>query len=67
MGMTGSGMVSGVVMTGSGAGALGGKDSSGSAKGNMMVRDGSGLVQGVMKDGKAPEDDEGNEIFRGGS
>ena len=67
MGMTGSGMVLGVVMTGSGAGALGGKDSFGSTEGNTMVGDGSGSIWGVMKDGKAPEDDEGNENFRGRS
>ena len=53
--------------TGSGIGALGGKDSFGSAEGNMMVRDGSGLVQGVTKVGKAAEDDEGSENFRGRS
>ena len=67
MGMTGSGMVLGVVMTDSGAGALDGGDSFGSAEGNTMVGDGSGLVRGVMKDGKAPEDEEGNENFRGRS
>jgi len=54
-------------MAGSRAGALGGKDSFGSAKGNMMVGDGSGLVQGIAKDGKAAEDDEGSENFRGRS
>ena len=42
-----------------------GGDSSGSAEGNTIVRDGSGLVLGVMKDGKAPEDEEGSENFRG--
>ena len=46
-------------------GALGSKDSVGSAERNMMVGDGSGLVQGIAKDGKAAEDDEGNENFRG--
>jgi len=54
-------------MTGSRAGALGGEDSFGSAEGNMMVRDGSGLVRGVAKEGKAAEDDEGSENFRGRS
>ena len=67
MGITGSGTVSDVVMTGSGAGALSGKDGFGSAEGNIMVGDGSGLVRGVMKDGKAPEDEEGNEKFWDGS
>ena len=67
MGMTGSGMVSGVVVAGSGAGTLVGGDSFGSAEGNTMVGDGSGLVWGVIKDGKAPEDEEGNENFRDGS
>ena len=67
MGMTGSGIVSGMVMAGSGAGTLGGEDSFGSAEGNMMVGDGSGLVQGTAKGGKAAEDDEGNENFRGRS
>ena len=67
MGMTGSRMVSGVVMAGSGAGALGGKDSFGSAEGNMMVGDGSGLVWGTAKGGEAAEDDEGSENFRGRS
>ena len=67
MGVTGSGMVSGVVMTGSRAGMLVGGDSSGSAEGNTMVGDGSGLVRGVMKEGKAPEDEEGSENFRDGS
>ena len=57
MGMTGSGMVSGMVVAGSGAGTLVGGDSFGSAEGNTMVGDGSGLVQGVMKEGKAPEED----------
>ena len=66
MGMTGSGVVSGVVMAGNGAGALDGGDSFGSAEGNTMVRDGSGLVRGVMKDGKAPEDEEGSKNFRDG-
>ena len=66
MGITGSGMVSGAVMTGSGAGVLGGEDSFGSAEGNTMVRDGSGLVRGVMKEGKAPEDEKGSENFRDG-
>ena len=54
-------------ITGSGAGALGGEDSFGSAEGNTMVGDGSGLVQGVIKEGKAPEDEEGSENFRDGS
>ena len=67
MGMTGSGMVSGMVMAGSRAGALGSEDSFGSAEGNMMVRDGSGLVWGTTKGGKATEDDEGSENFRGRS
>ena len=67
MGMTGSGMVSGVVVASSGAGTLVGGDSFGSAEGNTMVRDDSGLVRGVIKDGKAPEDEEGNENFRDGS
>ena len=78
MGMTGSGMVSGVddwylgrrydwwLDVGDGW-TGGGEDSFGSAEGNTMVGDGSGLVRGVMKDGKAPEDDEGNEKFKGGS
>ena len=65
MEMTGSGMVSG--MAGNRAGTLGGEDSFGSAKGNTMVRDGSGLVWGVTKNGKAAEDDEGSENFRGRS
>jgi len=52
-------------MTGGGTGALGGEDNSGSAEGNMMVGDGSGLVRGVTESGKAAEDDEGNENFRG--
>ena len=59
-------MVSGMVMTGSGTGVLGGKDSFGSAKGKMSVGDGSGSIWGVMKDGKAPEDEEGSENFRDG-
>ena len=67
MGMTGSGMVSGMIMAGSGAGALCGKDSFGSAGGNMMVGDGSGLVRGTAKGSKATEDDEGSENFRGRS
>ena len=67
MGMTGSGVVSGMVITGSGAGVLGGEDSFGSAEGNTVVGDGSGLVLGVMKEGKAPEDEEGSEHFRGRS
>ena len=80
MGMTGSGMASEMgnwylgrrydwwLDVGDGwAGALVGGDSSGSAEGNTMVGDGSGLVRGVMKEGKAPEDDEGNEKFKGGS
>ena len=67
MGMTGSGMVLGVVMIGSWAGALGGEDSFGSAKGDTMVGDSSGLVRGVIKEGKAPEDEEGSENFRDGS
>ena len=66
MGMTGSGMVLGMVMAGSGAGTLVGGDSFGSSEGNTMVGDGSGLVRGVMKDGKAPEDEEGSENFRDG-
>ena len=78
MGMTGSGMVSGVddwylgrrydwwLDVGDGW-TGGGEDSFGSAEGNTMVGDGSGLVRGVMKDGKASEDDEGNEKFKGGS
>ena len=65
--MTGSRMVSGMVMAGSGAGVLGSKDSFGNAEGNMMVGDGSGLVQGTTKGGKAAEDDEGSENFRGRS
>ena len=73
MGMTGSGVISGMddwynwwLDVGDGwAGS--GKDSFGSAEGNTMVGDGSGLVRGVMKDGKAPEDDKGNEKFKGGS
>ena len=65
MGMTGSGMVSGMVMAGSGAGALGGEDSFGSAEGNTMVGDGSGLVWGTAKGGKAAEDKKGSENFRG--
>ena len=52
-------------LTGGGTGALGGKDSSGNAKGNMMVGDGSGLVQDVTKGGKAAEDDESSENFKG--
>jgi len=64
MGMIGDG-ASAVGMTSNRAGALGSKDSSGSAKGNMMVKDGSGLVWGVTKGGKAAEDNEGNENFRG--
>ena len=67
MGMTGNGVISGMVMAGSGAGALGGKDSFGSAEGNTMVGDGSGLVQGSAKGGKATKDDEGSENFRGRS
>ena len=67
MGMTGSGMVSGMVMAGSGTGALGGEDSFGSAEGNTRVRDGSGLVWGTAKGGKAAKDDEGSENFRGRS
>ena len=78
MGMTGSGMVSGVDDWYSGRRydwwldvgddwTGGGKDSFGSVEGNTMVGDGSGLVRGVMKDGKAPEDEEGNEKFKGGS
>ena len=65
MGMTGSGMVSGMVMAGSGAGVLGSKDSFGSAEGNTMVGDGSGLVQGVTKGSKGAKNDEGSENFRG--
>ena len=76
--MTGGGMVSGVddwylgkrydwwLDVGDGW-AGGGEDSLGSAEGNTMVGDGSGSRRGVMKDGGAPEDDEGNEKFRGGS
>ena len=67
MEMTGSEMVSGMVLTGSGAGALYGGDSFGSAEGKTSVRDGSGLVRGVIKEGKAPEDEEGSENFRDGS
>ena len=75
MGMTGSGMVSGVDSWYLGDWWLdvgdgwtgGGGDSCGSAEGNIMVGDGSGSRRGVMKNGKAPEDDEGNEKFRGGS
>jgi len=52
-------------ITGSGAGALGGKDSFGSTEGNMRVKDGSGLVWGVTESGKATEDDENDENFRG--
>ena len=52
-------------MTGSGAGTLGGEDSFGSAEGNTMVGNGSGLVRGTAKGGKAAEDDEGSENFRG--
>ena len=78
MGMTGSGMVSGVddwylgmrydwwLDVGDGW-TGGGEDSFGSAEGNTIVGDGSGLVRGVMKEGKAPEDEEGNEKFKGGS
>ena len=72
MGMTGSGVVSGMddwywwLVMGDGW-AGGGEDSCGSAEGNTMVGDGSGLVRGVMKEGKAPEDEEGSEIFRDGS
>ena len=65
MGMTGSGMVSGMVMAGNGTCALDGKDSFGSAEGNTMVRDGSGLVRGTAKGGEAAEDNEGSENFRG--
>jgi len=54
-------------MTGGGAGALGGEDSSRSAEGNIVVEDGSGLVQEVIEGGKAAEDDEGSENFRGRS
>ena len=61
MGMTGSGMVSGMVMAGNGTGALG------SAEGNTMVGDGSGLVRGTAKGGEVAEDDEGNEKFKGRS
>jgi len=64
MGMTGDG-ASAAGVTSGGAGALGGKDSSGNAEGNMIGWDGSGLVQGVAKKGKAAEDDEGSENFRG--
>ena len=67
MGMTGSGVVSGMVMAGSGAGAQGGEDSFGSAEGNMVVGDGSGLVRGTAKGGKVAEDDEGSENFKGRS
>ena len=67
MGMTGSGMVSDMVVAGSRAGTLVGGDSFGSAEGNTMVGDGSGLVRGVMKEGKAPEDEEGSKNFRDGS
>ena len=67
MGMTGSRVVLGMVMAGSGAGALGGKDSLGSAEGNTMVGDGSGLVRDTAKGSEATEDDEGSENFRGRS
>ena len=75
MGMTGSGVVSGIddwylgrrydwwLDVGDGW-AGGGEDSFGSAEGNTM--DGSGLVRGVIKDGKAPEDEKGSENFRDG-
>jgi len=62
---TGYGWGSDMGMTGSGAGALGGKDSFGSAEGNMGVKDGSGMAQGVTESGKATEDDEKDENFRG--
>ena len=71
MGMTGSGVVSGVDDW-----YLGrrydwwldvGDGWAGSAEGNTMVGDGSGLVRGVMKEGKAPEDEEGSKNFRDGS
>jgi len=52
-------------MTGNGAGGLGSKDSSGNAEGNMTGWDGSGLVRDVTKEGKAAENDEGSENFRG--
>ena len=67
MGMTGNGIVPGMVMAGSRAGALGGKDSFGSAEGNTMVGDSSGLVWGTAKGGEDAEDDEGNKKFRGRS
>jgi len=54
-------------ITGGGTCALDGEDSSWNAEGNIMVRDDSGLVRGVTKEGKAAEDDEGNENFRGRS
>jgi len=66
MGMTSDGAGT-IGMTGGRTGALGGKDSSGKAEGNMMVGDGSGLVRGVTEGGKAAEDDEGSENFRGRS
>ena len=78
MGMTGSGVVSGMddwylgtrydwwLDVGDGW-AGGGEDSFGSAEGNTMVGDSSGLVRGVMKEGKAPKDEEGSENFRDGS
>ena len=65
MGMTGSGMISGVVMAGSGAGVLGGEDSFGSAERDMIVGDGSGLVWGTAKGGEAAKDEKGSENFRG--
>ena len=77
MGMTGSGVISGMDdwylgrrynwWLDVGDGWTGGGDSFRSAEGNTMVGDGSGLVRGVMKDGKAPEDEEGNENFKGRS
>ena len=54
-------------MTGGRTGTWGGKDSFGSAEGNMTGCDGSGLVWGVTKEGKAAEDKEGSENFRGRS
>ena len=77
MGMTGSGMVSGMDdwylgrrydwwLDVGDSWAGGDEDSFGSADGNTMVGEGSGLVRGVMKEGKAPEDEEGSENFRGG-
>ena len=46
---------------------MGSKGSSGSTEGNMIGWEGSGLVWGVAEEGKAAEDDEGSENFRGRS